>query len=172
MAPELSFADSYAADPDGGVLLDLCHEIDLAFLLCGSAPASVSSIEHPDFAGVDIATTLICVNRWPQHTHCYGLSSTSADTTGTHYRIGTRNRIRRRKCPLHQITADKRVTQNLGQERNTMFVDFMSDFMALAEGRETTNPHIPRLDRVEDVCLRLKEREMREFKGQLRANLT
>ena len=56
-----NFADSYAADPDGGgVLLDLCHEIDLAYLLCGSAPlSSVSSIEHPDFAGVDIATWLL-----------------------------------------------------------------------------------------------------------------
>ena len=42
-----TFADSYAADPEGGgVLLDLCHEIDLACLLCGHAPLSgVRSID-------------------------------------------------------------------------------------------------------------------------------
>ena len=73
------------------------------------------------------------------------------------------------KVRLPLITEDERVTQNLGQERNAMFLDFMADFMALAEGRETKNPHIPRLDRVKDVChvIIAKAWGVHEFKGQL-----
>ena len=45
------FEDRYASNPDGGgVLLDLCHEIDLAHLLCGTAELKyVKSIDHENF---------------------------------------------------------------------------------------------------------------------------
>ena len=171
-----TFADSYAADPEGGgVLLDLCHEIDLAFLLCGHAPLfSVRSIEHPDFACVDIASNLdftapdgrnirvsmdYLAPALIRRGHMIGLEQE------VEYDIANAN--------VTHVTADERVTQNLRQERNAMFLDFMADFMALAEGRETKNPHIPRLDRVKDVCHVIAQAwEMREFTGQLRANLT
>lgn len=171
-----TFAESYAADPEGGgVLLDLCHEIDLAYLLCGNPPlTSVSSIEHPDFAGVDIATTLdfsgsdglnmrvamdYLAPMLIRRGHIVGLEQE------IEYDIANAN--------VTYVTADERATQNLGQERNLMFLDFMSDFMALTEGRETANPHIPRLDRVKDVCHVIAEAwEMRKFTGQIKANLT
>ena len=171
-----TFAESYAADPEGGgVLLDLCHEIDLAYLLCGNASlSSVRSIEHPDFAGVDIATTLnftasdgrnisvamdYLAPALIRRGHIVGLEQE------VEYDIANAN--------LTHVKANERVTQNLGQERNAMFLDFMSDFMALVEGRETINPHIPRLDRVKDVChVIAKAWESREFTGQLKANLT
>ena len=171
-----SFANSYAADPEGGgVLLDLCHEIDLAFLLCGHAPLfSVRSIEHPEFAGVDIATTLdfeapdgrnlrvvmdYMAPALIRRGHMIGLEQE------IEYDIANAN--------VTHVTSDERVTHNLRQERNAMFLDFMADFMALTEGRETKNPHIPRLDRVKDVCHVIAQAwEMRKFTGQLRANLT
>lgn len=55
-----SFPDSYAAKADGGgVLLDLCHELDLAHALFpGVAVQSVASIGHADFAGVDFASRI------------------------------------------------------------------------------------------------------------------
>ena len=47
-----TFPDSYAANPDGGgVLLDLCHEIDLAFAVWNGPFVLSNPIEHPDFAG-------------------------------------------------------------------------------------------------------------------------
>ena len=39
--------------------MDLCHEIGLAYLLCGNVTlSSIRSIEHPDLANVDIVTNL------------------------------------------------------------------------------------------------------------------
>lgn len=55
-----SFPDSYAAKPDGGgVLLDLCHELDLAHALFpGIAVQSVASVGHADFDRVDFASRI------------------------------------------------------------------------------------------------------------------
>jgi len=171
-----TFADSYAADPEGGgVLLDLCHEIDLAYLLCGHVPlSSVRSIEHPEFAGVDIATNLDFTASDGRDIRV-SMDYLAPALIRRGHMIGLEQEIEYDIANVNvtHVTADERVTQNLGQERNAMFLDFMSDFMALVEGRETTNPHIPRLDRVKDVChVIAKAWEMREFTGQLRANLT
>lgn len=170
-----TFSTSYAADPEGGgVLLDLCHEVDLAYLLCGASQlTSVKSIRHPDFKGVDIATTL-------------DFSSKDGRSTRVAMDYLAPALIRRgRIVGLEQeidydiannflsIVSNKgRATERLGQERNEMFLHLMCDFMALVEGRETNNPHIPRLDRVKDVCHLIAQAwGMREFTGQLRAKL-
>ena len=171
-----TFADSYAADPDGGgVLLDLCHEIDLAYLLCGNAPlTAVKSIEHPNFAGVDIATILNFASPEGRNIRV-AMDYLAPALIRRGHIVGLQQEVEYdiANAILTHVTADERVTQNLRQERNAMFLDLMSDFMALAEGRETTNPHIPRLDKVKDICqLIAKAWEMREFTGQLRANLT
>ena len=171
-----TFSDSYAADPDGGgVLLDLCHEIDLAYLLCGNAPlSSVKSIEHPDFAGVDIATTLDFVASDGRNIRV-AMDYLAPALIRRGHIVGLEQEVEYdiANADVTHVTADKRETQNLEQERNAMFLDFMSDFMALAEGRETTNPYIPRLDRVKDVCHVIATAwELREFTGQIRADLT
>lgn len=53
-----SFPKSYAAQADGGgVLLDLCHELDLAHALFPNLTVqSVTSVGHMDFPGVDFAS--------------------------------------------------------------------------------------------------------------------
>ncbi|MCF2905264.1 hypothetical protein L0666_09705 [Octadecabacter sp. CECT 8868] len=55
-----SFPESYAAKADGGgVLLDLCHELDLAKALFPDlAVQSVASVGHAEFAGVDFASRI------------------------------------------------------------------------------------------------------------------
>jgi predicted dehydrogenase len=171
-----SFADSYAADPDGGgVLLDLCHEIDLAYLLCGAAPLStVTSLEHPDFVGVDIASTLDFTSPDGRNIRV-AMDYLAPSLIRRGHIVGLDQEIEYdiANANLTQVTKDARVAHNLDQERNAMFLDFMSDFMALTQGKEPENPHIPRLDRVKDVCHVIAQAwEMREFTGQLKANLT
>jgi predicted dehydrogenase len=58
--PNWSFAQGYAARPDGGgVLLDLCHEIDLALTLLAPARLmEVACLGHRAFPGVDFATRI------------------------------------------------------------------------------------------------------------------
>lgn len=59
-----SFPASYAAKPDGGgVLLDLCHELDLAkALFADLAVQSVASVGHTDFRGVDFASRIALID--------------------------------------------------------------------------------------------------------------
>ena len=171
-----TFADSYAADPDGGgVLLDLCHEIDLAYLLCGAAPLStVTSLEHPDFVGVDIASTLDFTSPDGRNIRV-AMDYLAPSLIRRGHIVGLDQEIEYdiANANLTHVTKDARVAHNSDQERNAMFLDFMSDFMALAQGKEPENPHIPRLDRVKNVCHVIAQAwEMREFTGQLKANLT
>ncbi|NBT51567.1 MAG: gfo/Idh/MocA family oxidoreductase, partial [Marivivens sp.] len=54
------FSESYAAKADGGgVLLDLCHEIDMASVLFPDLMLkSVTSVGHPNYDGVDFSSRL------------------------------------------------------------------------------------------------------------------
>ena len=54
------FSDSYAAKPaGGGVLLDLCHELDMAACLFpGVALAGVDSLGHPTYPNVDMTSQI------------------------------------------------------------------------------------------------------------------
>ena len=171
-----TFSDSYAADPEGGgVLLDLCHEIDLASLLCGAAPlTSVKSIQDPNFNGIDIATNLeFAAEDGRSYRVAMDYLAPSLIRRGTI--IGLKEQIDY-DFVNHSITyvsGNKLMTDYIVQERNQMFLDFMADFMALAEGRGTTNSIIPRLDKVKQVCNLIAQAwEMREFTGQLRMKLT
>jgi len=169
------FSENYASDRlGGGVLLDLCHEIDIAFLVCGPAKlVSVRSIQHPDFDEVDIASTL-----------------DFSDEKGLNYRIAmdyiSPKLIRRGSIIGTDLQIDYDLVHNkfiktskesykenvLDYERNQLFLDLMFDFMCLAEGRNAINPYIPRLDRIRDVCNVIASAwETREFTGKLRANL-
>lgn len=59
------FADSYAArEEGGGVLLDLCHEIDLAACLVpGVEVSAVDCVGHIDFPNVDFACRVSLAGR-------------------------------------------------------------------------------------------------------------
>ena len=135
--------------------------------------SSVTSIEHPDFAGVDIATILDFTS--PEGCNirvAMDYLAPSLIRRGQIVGLGQEINYDIANAVVTYVTSDDRVTEHLGYERNEMFIQFMSDFMALAEGRETSNPYIPRLDRMKNVCHVIATAwETRDFTGQLKANL-
>ncbi|WP_225028841.1 Gfo/Idh/MocA family protein [Xinfangfangia pollutisoli] len=143
------FSQSYAARSEGGgVLLDLCHELDMAACLFpGLELTGVESLAHPAFPGVDFASR-ISLRRGA----LVGDVSMDYLTPGLHRRAHLRGSER-----MHDFdfaAQAYRVTDGAGGrmldlplERNAMFLDAMRDFLALAVGRApSANPLLPRLD--------------------------
>jgi predicted dehydrogenase len=169
--PNWCFADSYAALPEGGgVLLDLCHEIDMAACLFpGLSVVSVDCIGHEDFPGVDFATRITLAGN--------GITGTVAMdylSPESIRKMAIRGRDEVLDLDLLGPTA-RRWRAGVPEprdwkfERNDMFLALMSDFTALAEGRPPSdNPLLPRLDRIaESARLTAEAWEKRRFHGTL-----
>ena len=146
------FSESYAAKADGGgVLLDLCHELDLAVCLFpGLSVTQVESLGHPAFPGVDFASRISLAAE--------GLAGdVSMDYLTPLLHRRTTLRGAERMHDFDFAAQVYRVTEPSGSrlldlplERNAMFLAAMRDFLALASGGETSdNPLMPRLD----LCL-------------------
>lgn len=166
-----SFSGSYAARPyGGGVLLDLCHEIDTAtWLFPGLGLGEVACIGHKRFPGVDFATRV-----------GLGRERLAGDVAMDYL---SPKSVRRLSVRGHDGGVDLDLnsgreirwggTEETGREwnceRNMMFLDLMRDFMALAEGREPQdNPLLPRLDLVgESASLVARAWEARRFHGEI-----
>jgi predicted dehydrogenase len=146
------FSESYAAKGEGGgVLLDLCHELDLAACLFpGLEVTQVESLGHPAFPGVDFASRISL-----RRQGLVGDVSMDYLTPLLHRRTTLRGTDR-----MHDFDFAAqvyRVTEPSGPrlldlplERNAMFLDAMRDFLALAFGGSLSgNPMMPRLD----LCL-------------------
>jgi len=146
------FSESYAARAEGGgVLLDLCHELDLAACLFpGLEVTRVESLGHPAFPGVDFASRISLVSQG-----LVGDVSMDYLTPLLHRRTVLRGHERMQDFDFaaqsYQVTEASGTRQlDLPLERNAMFLDAMRDFLALVGGRETSdNPLMPRLD----LCL-------------------
>ena len=146
------FSDSYAARADGGgVLLDLCHELDLAACLFpGLSVTRVESLGHPAFPGVDFASRISL-----QRQGLVGDVSMDYLTPQLHRQTTLRGHERMHAFDF--AAQDYRVTDASGPrrldlplERNAMFLDAMRDFLALVAGRSpSANPLLPRLN----LCL-------------------
>jgi len=146
------FSDSYAAKADGGgVLLDLCHELDLA--VCLFPNVSVTGVEclgHRAFPGVDFASRISLAAQG-----LVGDVSMDYLTPLLHRRSILRGSERMHDfdlaAQLYRVTeATGSRLLDLPLERNAMFLDAMRDFLALVSGGETSgNPLMPRLD----LCL-------------------
>lgn len=165
------FADSYASRPEGGgVLLDLCHEIDMAACLFPElSVASVDCIGHADFPGVDFATRITLAGDGVTGTVAMDYLSPESIR-----RVSIRGRDEVIDLDLFVPSARRwrdgqADTRTWDFERNDMFLGLMSDFMALAEGRKPSdNPLLPRLDRVEEsTWLTVGAWEKRRFHGTL-----
>lgn len=146
------FSESYAARADGGgVLLDLCHELDLAACLFpGLAVTRVESLGHPAYPGVDVASRISL-----RHEGVVGDVVMDYLTPKLHRRAVLRGTKMMQDfdfaAQVYRVT-DASGPQDLPLqlERNTMFLDAMRDFLGLASGGETSgNPLMPRLD----LCL-------------------
>lgn len=143
------FSESYAARAyGGGILLDLCHEIDMADCLLGRLSCQeVLSQGHKSYEGVDMASQLTL--RGPR---AIGTVSMDYLTPQLHRRAILRGSEASYDFDFaRQIYARQGFdgSQNFDHplERNKMFLDIMRDFLALvAGGRVSDVEHLPRLD--------------------------
>ncbi|MDQ2065788.1 hypothetical protein Q9295_05350 [Xinfangfangia sp. CPCC 101601] len=143
------FSESYAARAEGGgVLLDLCHELDLALCLFPDLQVTgVQSLGHPRFEGVDFASRISL-----QAGRLVGEVSMDYLTPGLHRRTLLRGSEQMLDFDFAQQIY--RVTDGAGSrlldlplERNAMFMEAARDFLGLAFGGEVSvNPLMPRLD--------------------------
>jgi predicted dehydrogenase len=148
------FSESYAAqEQGGGVLLDLCHEIDMAACVFpGLTLGGVDSLGHASFPGVDVATQIGLGQ--PGRTGTVAMDYLLPVSTR---RIALRGTRRLYDFDLiagqYAITGDRAAAPTFPFERNQMFLDLMRDFLALARGSApSANPLLPRLDRVRESC--------------------
>jgi predicted dehydrogenase len=170
------FSDSYAARADGGgVLLDLCHEIDMAqCLFPGLALTGCDSVGHDAYPGVDMASHLTL--------------GTATGATGTVAMDYLCPRLVRRTLvdtPTLSVDFDYAAgvyrmadqagqqTLDLPQDRNVMFLDAMRDYLALvARGPTSDNRHLPRLDLTLPSCRLITAAwEARRFTGTTQRNI-
>ncbi len=165
------FSDSYAARAaGGGVLLDLCHELDMALCLFpGLEVTKVESLGHAAFPGVDFASRISL-----RRQSLVGDVSMDYLTPGLHRRAHLRGTERMQDfdfaSQVYRVT-DGAGAQNLDLplERNAMFMAAARDFLALAFGGESSgNPLMPRLDRcLASARLVAQAWAAREFVGEI-----
>jgi predicted dehydrogenase len=165
------FSESYAARADGGgVLLDLCHELDLAACLFpGLEVTRVESLGHPAFPGVDFASRVSL-----RHGGVVGDVSMDYLTPLLHRRTLLRGTERMHDfdfaAQAYRVTDPSGVRDlDLPLERNAMFLDAMRDFLGLAFGAATSgNPLMPRLDlALPSARLVAEAWSMRGFVGEI-----
>jgi predicted dehydrogenase len=170
-----SFADSYASDAaGGGVLLDLCHEIDMAHCLFPKARVvTVQSMEHADFPRVDFTTRMtLGAPDGPSGTvtmdYLSPVSMRSAVLQGTTARVD----VDLLAPALRTRDGQRDESRKFSFVRNDMFLNIMADFVALAMGNPTSdNPLIPRFDRVRASCdLIASAWEARAFAGTVKVD--
>ncbi|MFC2968685.1 Gfo/Idh/MocA family protein [Acidimangrovimonas pyrenivorans] len=151
--PNWRFGDSYAALPEGGgVLLDLCHELDMALALFpGLELGRCDSLGHAEYPGVDFATTAqLAAPGGPmgqvEMDYLSPVSTRRAVLRGLDARVEIDF--------LRPVVVESRpgagpVETPYGFDRNDMFLDAMRDFLALARGAAPSdNPLLPRFDRM------------------------
>ena len=170
------FAESYAARAQGGgVLLDLCHEIDLIGLIRPDLMVrDVTSIGHAAFAGVDIATSLSLVsNDGATGTVSMDYLSPVLQRGGSLTGIAQNVAFDYVQNSASVTTPDGVQEHRFTLERNGMFENIMRDFVTIAEdtGGSTHNT-LPRMDRVKASCARIVDAwERREFIGTRKVDL-
>lgn len=159
------FADSYAARPDaGGVLLDLCHELDMAHCLFPGALSDVECLGHVRYPGVDMATQVARagpVQGTVAMDYLSPIFVRRVEIAGTE-----------RRRSLDFLTGrfdDGTAGRILSFDRNEMFLALMRDFLALAAGRAPSDvEHLPRLDLARPSCEEIAQAHaMRRFTGHL-----
>ncbi len=165
-----TFADSYAArDPGGGVLLDLCHELDMAACLFPDIHRlHVGCIGHTRFPSVDFATQ-VALDGPVQGV--VAMDYISPISLRRMQMLGARRHIDFDLIAgTYWITGPGDTeTLTFSLERNDMFLAAMRDFLALIAGRPTSNIlHLPRLDKsMASADLIVTAYQERTFTGHL-----
>ncbi|GHA50480.1 isomerase [Amylibacter ulvae] len=167
-----NFSDSYAANPDGGgVLLDLCHELDMAHTIMGALDLdSIGCLSHPDHVGVDFSTRIALHNENAHGTVC--MDYLSPISTRKLVLWGQSQKITFDLANnIYQIETDAGIEQlTLDIDRQAMFQNAMADFIRLVRGEKLENPIAPILYSEMATCqLICAAYEQREFTGKLRS---
>ncbi|MBU2994676.1 Gfo/Idh/MocA family protein [Octadecabacter sp. 1_MG-2023] len=144
-----SFPESYAAKADGGgVLLDLCHELDLAKALFPDlAVQSVASVGHADFAGVDFASRIALTDRAGRMgtvamDYLSPVSLRRSDLAGTR----AARSLDMLAAVITTDSGDGPKAQTFAYDRNDMFQAITRDWLALIEDENAAlSPLAPRL---------------------------
>lgn len=166
------FADSYAARAEGGgVLLDLCHELDMALALFpGLQLHAADCLGHAGFPGVDFASFLqLAVPGGPVGRVAMDYLA-PVSTRRASFR-GMADQIEVDFLIPEIVTAapggSKR--QAFDFDRNDMFLNAMRDFLALVEGGAVSgNPLLPRFDLMEPSSRLIAAAcEAKRFTGQV-----
>ena len=163
-----TFAGSYAADPvGGGVLLDLCHEIDIAHLLFPNAPfASARCLGHRDYPRVDFRTALRFegdVDLTVAMDYLNPISHRNITLRGTDI-----------SCDIDLLTgtragAGPRLPALDGFDRNTMFSEAMADFLRLIQGKPPQNTIAPTFAATAQSCQIIAQAwAARQFVGHIK----
>lgn len=170
--PDWSFAASYAARPaGGGVLLDLCHEVDLVLALFpGLQVQDVQSLGHSEFPAVDFATSLHLTTPGGAAVRI-AMDYLSPVFVRRLVIAGLSRRIEADLLAsrLTILTDAGAETRDFPFERNDMFLAAMTEFLALAAGGALPDdPLRPRFDVMEPSSLLIARAwETRRFSGAL-----
>ena len=168
------FSESYAAKPvGGGVLLDLCHELDMAACLFpGLTLAGVDSLGHAAYPGVDMASLIRLTS-----------GGVKGDVAMDYLApVSTRRIALRGVDRLHDfdLAAGRYVITGKGAQvlefpfqRNDMFLSAMGDFLALVQGKAPSNvEHLPRFDLALPSCaLIARAWQLRRFTGTIQKDI-
>jgi predicted dehydrogenase len=160
-----SFADSYAARPDGGgVLLDLCHELDMAHCLFPGILSDVECLGHVRYPGIDFATQVARagpIQGTVSMDYLAPVAIRRVEIAGTE--------SRRSLDLLTGRLLEGAEESQFPIERNQMFLAILRDFLALAAGRAPSEvEHLPRLDLVRASCEEIAQAHARRrFTGNL-----
>jgi len=171
-----SFSQSYAAKENGGgVLLDLCHEIDMLNCLLPQCELKcVDCIGHQKFSGVDFASSLYYSGP-PQGVVSMDYLSPVSTRKATLY--GTQSYYEVDFAAMQIITGYKdgsKSTETIEFDRNDMFLDAMKDFLCLINKTEVSGiEHLPRFDRAMESSKKIASAwERREFSGKIQGDVT
>lgn len=170
--PGRRFAGSYGARADGGgVLLDLCHELDMAsFLFPRARELSVRCLGHDDYPGVDFCTSVALSGPSAP------LGTVSMDYLSPVYirRMTLRGtddsfEFDFARDSYLRDAGDGPVHVPLRCERNELFLAAMRDFLSLIAGRALDNlRYVPRLDLAAESCMLIARAwDAREFRGTI-----
>ena len=166
------FVESYAALAEGGgVLLDLCHELDMAQVLFpGSEVVSCSALGHAAFPGVDFAVHLqLTAPDGPVGTVAMDYIS-PVSTRRMSLRGGAcRVDVDFLSSEMWIVDGSGPQSTSYPVERNDLFLAAMRDFLALVRGKAISdNPLVPRFDWMRESCMLIASAwQARKFRGNV-----
>jgi predicted dehydrogenase len=164
------FSESYASQAEGGgVLLDLCHELDMAQQLLPSLTITrVQCLGHSDFDGVDFSTEVMLQrDSGAAGSVCLDYLSPASTRSAIFFGLNAVTQVDFNRLSFVRDTGDGAQPTVLQFDRNDMFIAVMKDFIQLIKGQSVA-AWCPTLDRVKHSAALIAEAwQQRQFTGYL-----